>query len=64
MSEWIKITESLPDADLAVLMFAPRDDDQVWPGYYDGEKWFYLGSNQPVTCEVDQWREFPEPPEA
>jgi hypothetical protein len=59
---WTRITEALPDAELAVLMFEPGADDQVWPGYFDGERWFYLGSNRPTTFEVTHWREFPEPP--
>lgn len=61
MSNWISVTQQLPDSDISVLVFAPEDDTPVWLGYHDGEHWCGpdgLELKHPVT----HWMEFPEPP--
>lgn len=59
---WIPVEESLPDADQTVLTYLPTDSDEpVWPGYWDGERWF---STEGFVIVVTHWTEFPEPPEA
>jgi hypothetical protein len=33
-----------PDADQTVLVYAPKSDEPVWLGYYDGERWNSIDS--------------------
>lgn len=37
MSAWI--TDTLPDADMTVLMRLAGNEDMIWPGFHDGETW-------------------------
>jgi hypothetical protein len=57
---WTLVADSLPDADITVLMFAPTNDDPVWPGYLDGTEWRYV--NGSVASQPIAWAEMPEGP--
>jgi hypothetical protein len=61
---WIAVAEELPDADTAVLVFAPGMDEPVWLGFYDGVYWFGVdaveyGDERP---EVTHWADMPAGP--
>lgn len=58
---WISVRDSLPDADLIVLVYAPRATEPVWLGYWDGEAWFYVDA-MPCLRTVTHWMPMPEPP--
>ena len=56
---WIPVNESLPDADVTVLIVTDDPDNPVWPGFYDGEQW-RLADGFPQI--VTHWAPMPEPP--
>jgi hypothetical protein len=58
---WIPITESLPDADLTVLVATDpaHHSEPVWLGYLDGDTW-REANGEPAF--VTHWRALPEPP--
>ena len=58
---WISVEESLPDADISVMTYAPDSSDPVWPGFHDGEAWYSI-CGLPIIMHVTHWRDFPEPP--
>lgn len=58
--EWIAPTSALPDDDALVLL--ALNDDDVWPGYRDGDIWRYIDA-MPITTErVTHWMPLPAPP--
>lgn len=61
MMDWIPVSKSLPDDDQTVLL--AMDDGEVWTGYHDADRWFYV-SGDPISgrAPVTHWMEFPEPP--
>lgn len=62
MSRWIPITESLPDANLTVLIATDPayHDEPVWFGYLDADGWKEV-SGEPAF--VTAWQDLPEPPQ-
>lgn len=56
--EWKSEAESLPDDDTLVLI--ELNDDDVWPGYRDGDTWRYIDA-MPITSErVTGWMPMPK----
>jgi hypothetical protein len=50
----------VPDSSRTVLTFEPGAKTEVWPGYYDFEKWYDLEGTQ--MHNITHWMEFPKPP--
>jgi hypothetical protein len=62
MATWIDAAIALPDADTLVLL--ALNDDDVWPGYLDGDIWRYVDA-MPITSErVTHWMHLPTGPAA
>ena len=60
---WIDATKERPDADSTVLIHAPKDDEPVWLGYFDGESWRGVHGGV-LFHQVTHWMDLPEPPTA
>lgn len=62
-AEWIPVGGAeLPDDDTLVLL--ALNDDDVWPGYRDGDIWRYMDA-MPITIErVTHWMPMPAAPQA
>lgn len=54
-----EVTERMPDSDLTVIVRLKNSDDQepVWLGYHDGERWRDLDA---MPIEVVRWADMPE----
>lgn len=51
--------DSMPDADITVLLHIENAvGEPVWPGYFDGERWF-LADGMPVSGRVIEWAGMP-----
>lgn len=63
---WIKVKESLPDADLVVLVSVQGASEPVWLGYLDGEDWRYVDGTliESDGITVVGWSDLPAPMEA
>lgn len=62
MTTWIDPVAALPDDDTLVLL--ALNDDDVWPGYRDGDTWRYVDA-MPITGErVTHWMPMPAAPQA
>ncbi len=60
--EWTDAAAALPDDDTLVLL--ALNDDDVWPGYRDGDAWRYVDA-MPITAErVTHWMHLPPAPGA
>lgn len=59
---WISVEIGIPDADQSVLVYAPDADEPVWLGFFDGEVWRDVNSDE-YRCPVTHWMSIPEPPE-
>lgn len=60
--DWIDTAAALPDDDTLVLL--ALNDDDVWPGYRDGDIWRYVDA-MPITAErVTHWMKLPPAPGA
>jgi hypothetical protein len=60
MSNWVPVTECLPDANTLVLL--ALNDDDVWPGFRDGDTWRYVDA-MPISVErVTHWMHMPPAP--
>jgi len=60
MATWTDTATALPDADTLVLL--ALNDDEVWPGFLDGDTWRNVDAT-PITGErVTHWMHFPAPP--
>lgn len=60
-SEWIDVNVELPDADLTVLIFSAPDDEPVWLGYFDGDRWCGIHGGE-LFHQPTHWMLMPEPP--
>jgi hypothetical protein len=61
-NEWRAVDERLPD-DSTLVLLALNDDD-VWPGYRDGDIWRYVDA-MPIAVErVTHWMPMPSHPTA
>jgi len=58
--EWIAPAKALPDDDALVLLVL--NDDEVWPGYRDGDIWRYIDAMPIITERVTHWMPLPAPP--
>ena len=56
--EWKGVRQTMPDADTTVLVFAPGANDEVWLGYWDGDVWREVGSDE-IDGRVTHWAEMP-----
>ena len=57
---WTDVAAALPDDDTLVLI--ALNDDDVWPGYRDGDVWRYVDA-MPITVErVTHWMPLPPAP--
>ena len=61
--EWHSVTDSLPDVDTTVLVYAPEDADPVWLGYYDGDSWDSAEGMPYRAGAVTAWAAMPEGPQ-
>ena len=53
-SDWI--TDSLPDADMTVLMRTDSVEHPIWPGFHDGSTWCFADGGT-VDLKVIGWME-------
>lgn len=62
---WTPVEESLPDADLVVLVCVPKASEPVWLGYLDGEYWRYIDGTliESDDIKVAGWIDLPAPME-
>lgn len=62
---WTPVEESLPDADLVVLVCVPKASEPVWLGYLDGEYWRYIDGTliESDGIKVAGWSDLPAPME-
>ena len=60
---WKDVAAEMPDADSTVLIYAPKDNDPVWLGYFDGQDWRGIHGGL-LAHKVTHWMEMPEPPNA
>lgn len=61
MMDWKSVKEEMPDADSTVIIHAPKDDEPVWLGYFDGSVWRGVHGGE-LFHRVSHWMELPEPP--
>lgn len=54
--QWVRLGK--PDEEITVMLFVPGSDEEVWPGYWDGEEWYWVG-HAPVEDEVIAWAHMP-----
>ncbi len=57
---WHAVAESLPDADITVLVRTRGSEEPVWLGYLDGEQWRDV---EGLEIEVTHWAELPLGPQ-
>lgn len=67
MSDWIPVTERLPEDDVIVLAYAPSANEPIWPAYLSDEgevqsHWRWP-DGEVIDYTVTHWQLFPEPPE-
>ena len=65
--EWHSVTDSLPDEDTTVIVYAPGANEPVWRGFYDGECWFsgdgpIYGDVDEIAAPVTAWSKMPKGP--
>jgi len=58
---WVPVAERLPDDEITVLLFAPVQGGECWPGWRTGHAWRWA-DGQPVRCEVTHWADWPAGP--
>ena len=56
---WTSCADDLPDDELTVMIFDPKEDEPVWLGYLDGKTWRTV---EGVRVSVTHWMPMPEPP--
>lgn len=59
---WINVGAALPD-DSTLVLLALNDDD-VWPGYRDGDTWRYVDAMAITVERVTHWTHLPAAPGA
>lgn len=60
IQDWTPITERLPDDDTLVLL--ALSDEEVWPGFRDGEVWRYVDATPIESALVTDWMDLPAAP--
>ena len=58
-NSWVSVKEQMPDDDLVVMIFSPRESEPVWLGYFDGIEWRAVDA---PAIKVTHWRHLPDPP--
>lgn len=61
--KWIDVNDSLPDADIEVLVCSTNENFPVWIGYHDSEAWNWVSGFRVLIGEVTHWAEMPTGPE-
>ena len=62
MSEWIPVTDRLPEDGSDILAYAENGEDaRIVPANYDRGTWFDCCFNR-VTENITHWMPLPEPP--
>ncbi len=56
---WKRVSDELPDADMTVLISAPRHDEPVWLGWYEDGCWFSVDAAEFSRGDVVAWAEMP-----
>lgn len=59
-AEW-NATGKLPPVDADLLVLLETSDGEVYPGFADGERWFYADGVPVTSVEVVAWRHLPPP---
>lgn len=60
IADWTPVTERLPDDDILVLL--ALSDEEVWPGFRDGEVWRYADATPIESAKVTDWMDLPAAP--
>jgi hypothetical protein len=65
--EWHSVTDSLPDADTTVIVYAKEADEPVALGYFDGSSWFEYsgmeyGNEDEIAASITAWAVLPKGP--
>jgi hypothetical protein len=60
VDDWTPVSASLPDDDVLVLL--ALSDDEVWPGFRDGDIWRYVDATPIESARVTDWTNLPPPP--
>lgn len=60
---WNKPAACMPDADETVMIFLPKDDEPVWFGFFDGNKWHLADGFPLADNEVTYWTPMPRGPQ-
>ncbi len=58
---WIPVGDRLPENSRDVLVYCPREDAEVWLGYYDAGQWDWADASV-VRGEITHWAELPDGP--
>lgn len=60
--DWIatQCGKHLPDSDTTVMVTLDDDDERVWLGYYDGERWVDATTGGQFGRNVIAWTDMPE----
>lgn len=61
--EWHQASVSLPDADITVMVFAPRSSEPIWLGFFDGTDWYDCSGAKYELIQVVAWAEMPRGPD-
>lgn len=59
--EWVACAERLPDDGITVLLYAPAQVGETWPGWRVGHAWRWADAT-PVRREVTHWAPMPAGP--
>lgn len=57
---WTSVTDRLPDDEILVLL--ALSDEEVWPGFRDGDVWRYVDATPIESAMVTDWMDLPPAP--
>jgi hypothetical protein len=57
---WRSVSEEQPDADTLVLLYCPDEDEPIFPGALDGDRWISDG----YEVEPTHWAHMPAGPQS
>lgn len=61
---WIKVSDKMPEHNVGVLVFIPKEDFHITSGMWDiSNKWVLLDEYRVPDCEVTHWMELPDMPQ-
>lgn len=60
IEDWTAAANTLPDDDVLVLL--ALSDEEVWPGFKDGDVWRYVDATVIESSSVTHWMHFPPAP--